>query len=72
MARAQDRTPNHGFNLIELITIMAIVAIVALYAIPRYQHWQHQRTLNLAVDTLLVDLHYARAEAIHLGQRIVL
>lgn len=53
-----------GFTLVELMVAVALVAVLSSIAIPSFRTFMVKRTVQVAVDAMLMDLRYARSEAI--------
>lgn len=59
-----------GIALLELILALAIAALLATLAAPSYQRFLLQRGMQAAVEALVVDLRYARSEALMRTARV--
>jgi prepilin-type N-terminal cleavage/methylation domain len=68
------RTPGtmRGFTLVELMVTLAVLAILTMVAVPNFRDTIRRSRVSAASNALLVDLHYARAEAINRGQLVSL
>src|SRR5688500_14056788 len=55
---------NLGFVIAELLITIAIIAMVSLLAAPSYRNFVQQNRLTSAAESLFIDMHLARSEAI--------
>ena len=53
-----------GFTLTELLIVIAIAAILAAVAVPSFKTTIRNMSVRSAADNLVVDIQYARSEAI--------
>lgn len=72
--RTRRRSPSgarqQGMSLIELIVTMTIVAILIGIGAPSYRYVTNSSRTTTEINALLVDLQYARSEAIKEGQPV--
>ena len=61
-----------GFTLIELVVTMAIGAVLMAIGVPSFQYVLNSTRVSREMNSLVVSLQYARAEAIKRGQHVIL
>lgn len=61
-----------GFSLIELMVTLAIAGVLLAYAIPNLREFYLRQNMDARTNDLLVDLVFARAEAINRGESVTL
>jgi type IV fimbrial biogenesis protein FimT len=62
--RARPRRTQHGFTLVEAVIVITVIGLLASLAGPAFQDFiVRQRIRNAAYD-LMVDLTFARSEAV--------
>ena len=61
---------NHGFTLIELLVTMTIAAILLAIGVPSYQNITTSTRMSGEINALLIDMNFARSEAIKRGQSV--
>src|ERR1700735_4689546 len=59
-----------GITLLEVLTVITIVSILMAIGVPSYQYVTSYNRISGEVNSPLVDLQYARAEAIKEGQTV--
>lgn len=64
----QYRAP--GYTLIELLTVLAVLALLLTVAAPGMQQWLRWQAVQAAMQALIEDLRFARAEAIARSLRV--
>ena len=68
----ETRTPQQGFTLIELMVAIAVLAILISIGIPAFRDLTASNQMRTGVNDLVAALHYAKAEAVSRGERVVL
>ena len=65
---------NHlkGFTLIELLVTMTVLVIVITIGVPSFQNLIKNNRLRTTTNTLVLDINYARSEAVKRGMKVVL
>jgi type IV fimbrial biogenesis protein FimT len=61
-----------GFSLLELMAVVLIIAIVAMMTIPLLQHQIAAREIDTIARRFIAHAHFARQQAIYLGQPVLL
>ena len=59
-----ERQLPRGVTLVELLAVLAILAILVTLGIPALDHLLQKNRLRAAAQSLLVNLHHARAETL--------
>lgn len=65
-------TKHRGFTLIELVITVAIAAILITLAVPSFSTMIKNNRRAAAVNELVVDINFARSEAVKRGSRVSL
>src|SRR4051812_43765587 len=65
-------TKARGFTLVELLVTIAIAAILLAIAVPSFKRTIQSNNMSNAVNTFMVDMRYARSEAIRRGGHVIL
>jgi prepilin-type N-terminal cleavage/methylation domain-containing protein len=66
------RTFQAGFTIIELMTVMIIAAILLTIAAPAFNDMLERRRLEGQANELVVDLAYAKSEAVQRNSNVML
>jgi len=61
-----------GFTLIELLVTMTVLVIVITVGVPSFQNLIKNNRLRTTTNTLVLDINYARSEAIKRGMKVIL
>lgn len=61
---------SRGFTLVELAVVMSIFAILLAAAVPSYSRFLVRKQMELAADTLVLDLRMAREDSVRTGQHV--
>ena len=61
-----------GFSLLELMAVILIIAIAATMTMPLLQHQIAAREIDTIARRFIAHAHFARQQAIHLGQPFLL
>ena len=73
ITRAYNRISKYsGFTLLELLTTVAVVSIVLSLGVPNFQSFVKNNRLRTQTNLLVLDINYARSEAIKRGEKLVL
>lgn len=59
-----------GLSLIETMVVLAIAGILLAYAIPNMRDFYLRQNLNTRANDFIVDLTFARAEAVNRGEDV--
>lgn len=59
-----------GFSFIELCMVLAVAALLAVLALPSFQAMADRRKVQQAAQSMLLDLRFARSEAIKRSRRV--
>jgi len=57
-----------GFTLVEMAVVMAVMAILLAAAVPSYSRFLVRKQMELAGESLVLDLRLAREESVRHGQ----
>lgn len=66
----RSQSLSRGLTLIEACATLAIASILAGTAVPAFDKFQQRRVLEGTAAEALVDMHYARSEAVTRNQRV--
>lgn len=66
------RSAQRGFTLIELMVAIAVAAILISIGVPAFRDLTASNQMRTGVNDLVTALHYAKAEAVSRGERVVL
>ncbi|HHQ69379.1 MAG TPA: prepilin-type N-terminal cleavage/methylation domain-containing protein [Halothiobacillaceae bacterium] len=61
-----------GFTVLEWMAAITILSIVLAVGIPSFNQQLEQSRLTAATNSLLTGIHFARTEALRIGQRVVI
>lgn len=61
-----------GFSLLELMAVVLIIAIVAIMTMPLLQDQIAAREIDTIARRFIAHAHFARQQALHLGQSVLL
>jgi type IV fimbrial biogenesis protein FimT len=64
------RSPQNGLTLVELTVAIAVVSILAAIGLPSYRYVTTSNRISSEVNGLLLDLQYARSEALKQGRTV--
>ena len=64
--------PSYGGSLLELMVVTLIVAIIAMSTIPLLQNQIAEREIDSVARRFIVHAHFARQQALHLGESVLL
>jgi type IV fimbrial biogenesis protein FimT len=64
------RNPQHGLTMVELMVAVAIMSILMVIGVPSYRYVTTSNRVSAEVNGLLLDLQYARSEALKQGRTI--
>jgi type IV fimbrial biogenesis protein FimT len=67
-----SRTVPRGFTIIELMTVLIIAAVLLAIAAPSFTGMLERRRLEGQANELVIDLSYAKSEAVQRGRHVVL
>jgi type IV fimbrial biogenesis protein FimT len=59
-----------GFTLIELLVVVAVASVLMSLAVPSFRTFLVKRSMQAAVDALVLDMRFARSEAIKRTTRV--
>lgn len=59
-----------GFTLIELLVVVAVGSVLMSLAVPSFRTMLVKRSVQSAVDAMVIDLRFARSEAIKRTTRV--
>jgi type IV fimbrial biogenesis protein FimT len=62
----------NGFGLLELIAVVLIIAIAAMTTMPLLQRQVAAREIDTIARRFIAHAHFARQQALHLGQPVLL
>ncbi len=68
----QPNISSRGFTLIELLVALSIAAILFMWVLPVQQDFFLKNKLSARTEEIISALHYARSQAILLGQPLIL
>lgn len=66
------RRDQSGFTMIELMTVMIIAAILLVIAAPAFNDMLERRRLEGQANELVIDLAYAKSEAVQRNSNVML
>ena len=66
------RKTQHGVSLIELMVTISVVSILLAVGVPSYRYVTTSNRVSSEVNGLLLDLQYARSEALKQGRTVTL
>jgi len=58
------KSTQHGLSMIELISVVSIVGILLVIGVPSYRYVITSNRVSAEVNGLLMDMQFARSEAI--------
>ena len=61
-----------GMTVLEVMITTVVLGVLLSIAAPAFKHQVQQSQLTAATNQLVTAIHYARAEALRTGQRVVL
>lgn len=64
------RNPQHGLTLVELMVTVSIMAILLAVGVPSYRYITTSNRVSSEVNGLLLDLQFARSEALKQGRTV--
>ena len=67
---SQRYDPQSGFSLLELMSVVLIIAIVAMMTMPLLQEQIAAREIETIARRFISHAHFARQQALHLGQPV--
>ncbi len=68
----QTGRPVRGVTLVELVMAVGLVAVLAVFALPSFADISRRHRVEVLKDHFIASIHLARAEAMRLGQPVVL
>ncbi len=66
------RNPQHGLTLVELMVAVSVMSILMAVGIPSYRYITTSNRVSAEVNGLLLDLQFARSEALKQGRAITI
>jgi type IV fimbrial biogenesis protein FimT len=64
------RNPQHGLTMVELMVAVAIISILMAIGVPSYRYVTTSNRVSSEVNGLLLDLQFARSEALKQGRTV--
>jgi type IV fimbrial biogenesis protein FimT len=64
------KSTQHGLSMIELISVVSIVGILLVIGVPSYRYVITSNRVSAEVNGLLMDMQFARSEAIKEGRTV--
>jgi type IV fimbrial biogenesis protein FimT len=64
------RNPQHGLTMVELMVAVAIMSILMAIGVPSYRYVTTSNRVSAEVNGLLLDMQFARSEALKQGRTI--
>src|SRR3569833_729215 len=64
------RNPQQGLTLVELMVTVAVMATIMAVGIPSYRYITTSNRVSAEVNGLLLDLQFARSEALKQGRTV--
>lgn len=59
-----------GFTLIELLVVVAVASVLMSLAVPSFRTFMVKRSMQAAVEAMVLDMRFARSEAIKRTTRV--
>jgi type IV fimbrial biogenesis protein FimT len=63
---------SYGGSLLELMVVILIVAMIAMTTMPLLQNQITAREIDLVARRFIMHAHFARQQALHLGEQVLL